>query len=87
MKFCRVSGVINTEDCNMFKKIIFSVSRGNAIVFLHDFNDEMLSDLEIDKRKTIYVVLFREGGNVKAKIAKACASFSNDRFEIPENVA
>ncbi len=42
-------------------------------------------EIDIDERKSIYVVIYREGESLRNRIAKVCDSFSRERFEISDN--
>ncbi len=76
--------MIDTDDCVRFKKIIFRVTRGNSLVVFGDLNAAVGEEIELDKRRSIYVVLYREGEAIKTKITKVCDSFSRERFEMSE---
>lgn len=54
---------------------------------MDDLNDAIVGDLELVDRKSVYVLLYREGGEMKAKLTRVCDSFSRERFEIPEKAA
>ncbi len=58
---------------------------GNALVMLEDTHALVAEDLDADVNKSIYVVLYREGEAMKARLTRVCDSFSQDRFDIPEN--
>lgn len=55
-------------------------------MFLNDFEDELIHELELEKKKVIYVIMFREGSAMKGKIARVCDGFGKDRFEVPDNI-
>lgn len=48
--FVHVAGTIDQVDKEKFKKLIFRATRGLALTYLVDFND--------DSAKSVYIVLF-----------------------------
>ena len=59
------------------KKLVFRATRGKALIFYQDYI--------IDNRhKSVYIVLFQDGIQVRERITKICDSFMGQRFDVPD---
>jgi hypothetical protein len=63
------------------KKLIFRATRGKALTFFYDFSlpqkDGTLH------HKSVYIVVFQEGRQLREKIIRICDSFLGQRFDLP----
>ena len=79
---------MSREEQFRFKKMIFRVTRGKAYSYFHDLVPEEngLKDYTgaVDKKlRSIFVIVFQEGGFLRGKITKVCDSFQANSVEIP----
>lgn len=78
-----VAGTILREEQERFHKMIFRVTRGNAIVTFKEFTKPVIDYFGKRQMKTVYVIIFQEGEFIREKIIRICDSFMGQRFEIP----
>jgi V-type H+-transporting ATPase subunit a len=78
-----IAGTINRDEEMRFKKLIFRATRGNALTYFESFNQPVKDYYGHGIQKSVYVVIFQEGGSVRDKIVKICDSFLGERFDIP----
>lgn len=78
-----IAGTINTDEVHRFQKLIFRVTRGNSLPFFVNFEHPIVDYHGVETQKSVYVVLFQEGGIIREKIEKICDSFMGQRFDIP----
>lgn len=78
-----LAGTINKDEELRFKKLIFRATRGNALTYFEDFNNQIRDYYGNGTQKSVYVVIFQEGSSVREKIVKICDSFLGERFDIP----
>jgi V-type H+-transporting ATPase subunit a len=78
-----IAGTINKDEEFRFKKLIFRATRGNALCYFDDFKDPIRDFYGNPVIKSVYVVIFQEGGSIREKIMKICDSFLGERFDIP----
>lgn len=78
-----IAGTINRDEELRFKKLIFRATRGNALTYFESFNQPVKDYYGHGVQKSVYVVIFQEGGTVRDKIVKICDSFLGERFDIP----
>jgi V-type H+-transporting ATPase subunit a len=79
-----IAGTINKDEELRFKKLIFRSTRGNALTYFEDFNQPIKDYYGQGIAKSVYVVIFQEGGSLREKIIKICDSFLGERFDIPQ---
>ena len=79
-----IAGTINKDEEFRFKKLIFRSTRGNALCYFDDFRDPIKDFYGNPIIKSVYVVIFQEGGSIREKIMKICDSFLGERFDIPQ---
>lgn len=78
-----IAGTINKDEELRFKKLIFRATRGNALCYFDDFRVPIKDFYGNECHKSVYVVIFQEGGSIREKIIKICDSFLGERFDIP----
>jgi vacuolar-type H+-ATPase subunit I/STV1 len=78
----RVAGVIDSEDVNRFKRLIFRSTKGKSFVHTEQFIDQ--DDPDNKDQKSVYIVTFQDGGFLRDKIQRICDSFSGQRYDLPE---
>lgn len=78
-----VAGVINQEDIDRLKRLIFRSTKGKSYVFMRDYIEPEVEGA-ITQRKSVYIIVFWDGHHIREKIQKICDSFSGNRYELPE---
>jgi V-type H+-transporting ATPase subunit a len=78
-----VAGTIDKAEEMRFKKLIFRATRGNALCYFDDFKAPIKDYFGNVTQKSVYVVIFQEGGSIREKIIRICDSFLGERFDIP----
>jgi len=78
----RVAGVIDSEDVNRFKRLIFRSTKGKSFVHAEQFIDP--DDPQNEKKRSVYIVTFQDGAYIRDKIHRICDSFSGQRYDLPE---
>ena len=56
---------------------------GNALTYFQNLKNPIEDYYGKRHDKTVYVVVFQEGGVLREKITKICDSFMGERFEVP----
>ena len=78
-----IAGTINQDEEMRFKKLIFRATRGNALCYFENFKAPIRDYYGNMTQKSVYVVIFQEGGSIRDKIIRICDSFLGERFDIP----
>lgn len=88
MSLSYIAGTVSRDEQFRFKKMVFRVTRGKAYTYFHDLVPEE-NDIKdytgaIDKNlRSVYVIVFQDGGFLRSKITKVCDSFFARSVEIP----
>ena len=72
-----------------FKKIIFRATRGKALTYLRDLEEQGFQDYsgKSEKRlRSVYVIVFSDGPHIRDRLTKICDSFLGNTFEIPSGM-
>jgi V-type H+-transporting ATPase subunit a len=81
-----MAGTIIKEEMMKFKRMIFRATRGKALTYFEDLSNEGEIDYAgyTDKQlRTVYVIIFQEGANIRAQLTKICESFMGRQVDIP----
>lgn len=82
--FSKIAGVIDSVDVERLKRLIFRATKGKSFVFTQDFFDQGARDQVARATKTVYMIMFWDGGAIREKIQRICDSFTGNRYELPE---
>ena len=69
-----------------FKKMVYRATRGKALTYFQDLNDQELKDYTGSKDlmlRAVFVVIFQEGLHIRNKLLRIVESFSGKNFDIP----
>lgn len=77
-----IAGTIEVDEKARLKKLLFRATRGKALTFFHDFEIQV-PGMEKPKGKTVYIVVFQEGRQLRDRIVRICDSFMGQRFDLP----
>ena len=80
-KFVYLGGTIKKQDQMVLKKLIFRSTRGKACISFFDLKvkpEDRMKKLNDTQDDMVYIVIFQEGGFIRDKIQKICASVSFD---------
>ncbi len=78
-----VAGVIEQVEKDRFKKLMFRATRGKALTTFRDFEEVEDQNHKKGVRKTVYIVVFQEGQQLRDRILRICDSFMGQRFDLP----
>ena len=81
-----MAGTIVKEEMMKFKRMVFRATRGKALTYFEDLSHEGQIDYAgyTDKQlRTVYVIIFQEGGTIRTQLKKICESFMGRQVEIP----
>mmetsp|Transcript_8101 Transcript_8101/g.15942 ORF Transcript_8101/g.15942 Transcript_8101/m.15942 type:complete len:802 (-) Transcript_8101:2450-4855(-) len=86
--FANLTGVMNLEDLNRFKRMVFRATRGNALTIAIDIEEPMkdpVSGLNIPK--VVFIVRYRGNleGAMRQNLVKICDSLGAHRYNIPSS--
>lgn len=94
LRFNYLAGVINTEDKERFRRILFRVTRGMTWTALEDIETDPKEE-QADKNlapdtkvnKTVFLIVYQGGAYdmMRGKLNKVCDSFSASKYAIPED--
>lgn len=83
-----IAGVINQEDIGRLRRLIFRQTKGKSFIHIEECRkDEKITDSEEDymkNLKSVYIIVFWEGENIRNRIERVCDSFSGQRYDLPE---
>lgn len=77
----RVAGVVESEECARFRKLIFRATKGKSFMYTEQFIDAEDPDA---KPRSVYIITYYDGAHIREKIQRICDSFSGQRFNLPE---
>jgi V-type H+-transporting ATPase subunit a len=83
-----MAGTILKEEMLKMKRMVFRATRGKALSYFEDLAHEGQIDYagHSDKKmRTVYVIVFQEGQNVRGKLTKLCESFMGRQVDIPHS--
>lgn len=61
---------------------MFRATRGKALTYFKDF-EILAPGMQKPKSKTVYIVVFQEGRQLRDRIVRICDSFMGQRFDLP----
>ena len=84
--FSRLAGIIDKEDINRFKRMVFRVTRGNALTMFYDV-EERIKDPKTDEvvEKSVFFILYRGDleGVLSGKLGRICDTLGIRRYAVP----
>ena len=85
VRITHIAGTIDVDEKDRLKKLLFRATRGKALTFFSDFKTEskVVAGQKTLRDKSVYIVVFQEGRQMREKIMRICDSFMGQRFEIP----
>lgn len=82
LKLGHLAGTIIQSEKERLRRFIFRATRGKALIYFQDIENEM-TDYKGNKfSKSVYIVVFQEGEYFTDKIVRILDSFLGNRFEI-----
>ncbi len=80
--FSSIAGVIDQAEIQRLRRLIFRATKGKSYVFIEEYEP---TDNQVSKaRRSVYIIMFWEGANLRDRITKICDSFSGERFDVPQ---
>lgn len=78
-----LAGIINRDEVQRMKRIIFRASRGNALVHTVPIEKSIREYSGIETLKDVYIITFQEGEALRSKLTRIWESFNADSFQLP----
>jgi V-type H+-transporting ATPase subunit a len=84
MRFSFLTGVVSTEECIRFERMVFRTTRGNCYVRFAPIQ-QPLTDPTTGKllEKSVFIVFYKSQA-IEAKLKKICDAFQAHRYSIPD---
>ena len=79
-----VTGTINHTEQSQFEKLIFRSSRGKVLTRFHDQSFQIKDHDGNVKTKSVYVLVYQEGSQMRDRVSRVCNSFQGKVFNLPE---
>lgn len=77
-----IAGTIEVDEKARLKKLLFRATRGKALTFFKDY-EVNTGEVNGIRTKTVYIVVFQDGRQLREKIVRICDSFMGQRFDLP----
>ena len=77
----KVAGVVEKTEIERLRRLIFRATKGKSFMFVQDYEAD--EDIDAAARRSVYVIMYWDGQNIRERIARICDSFSGQRFELP----
>ena len=84
--FSRIAGIIESEDINRFKRMVFRITRGNALSFFYEIVD---AEVDVKKKnpekKSVFYIMYQgdQSGNISNRLGRICDTIGIRRYQIP----
>ena len=78
-----IAGVVAQEDIERLKRLIFRSTKGKSYVRVSEYFDPSPISTEKKAPKSVYIITFWDGKQIRDKIEKICDSFNGQRFVLP----
>lgn len=84
VSIAHIAGTIEVDEKVRLKKLLFRATRGKALTFFQDFEVPDKDPKGKAHTKSVYIVVFQEGRQIRDKIVRICDSFMGQRFDLPQ---
>lgn len=87
--FSNIAGIMERKDSEKFRRLVYRVSRGNAITVFEEIEADMFEYSQEDKKdKVVFFVSFTgaEQGALASRLKKICDGLGVKQYHIEENV-
>lgn len=74
------AGVVDQTEIERLRRFIFRSSKGKCFMYSEEFRDQDVAD---QKGRSVYIIVFWDGKNMRERIQKICDSFRGQRYELP----
>lgn len=78
----RVAGVVESEETDRFRKLVFRATKGKSFMYTEQFTD--VDDRGVVTTRSVYIITFYDGTHTRDKIHRICDSFTGQRYNLPE---
>mmetsp|Transcript_16413 Transcript_16413/g.37733 ORF Transcript_16413/g.37733 Transcript_16413/m.37733 type:complete len:883 (+) Transcript_16413:175-2823(+) len=84
MRFSFLTGVVATEECHRFERMVFRTTRGNCYVRFAPI-EQPITDPSTGQllQKSVFIVFYKSQA-IEAKLKKICDAFQAHRYGIPD---
>jgi V-type H+-transporting ATPase subunit a len=78
-----LAGIINRDEVQRIKRIVFRACRGNALIYTIPIDRQLKEYSGEELLKDVYIITFEEGESLRGKLTRICESFNTDNFQLP----
>lgn len=84
LKFSHVAGVIESDEKQRMKKLLFRATKGTTLVIFSDFDEPVKDSSGKEVLKSAYFVTFQDVPHIRSRVIRICESFNGQRFDLPQ---
>jgi len=84
MRFSFITGVIATEECVRFERMVFRTTRGNCYVRFAAIQQPITDPTTGQLLEKSVFIVFYKSQTIEAKLIKICGAFQAHRYSIPD---
>lgn len=84
MRFSFLTGVISTEECARFERMVFRTTRGNCYVKFATIQQPITDPVSGHVLEKSVFIIFYKSEAIEMKLNKICDAFQAHRYSIPE---
>ena len=84
--FSKMAGIIENEDIVRFKRMVFRITRGNALsVFYEIENPEADKNKKGADKKSVFFIMYQgdQSGNISSRLGRICDTIGIRRYAVP----
>ena len=85
-----VAGVVAQEEVARLRRLIFRATKGKSYMHIESYEVDESDDeeeAECPDVRSVYIIMFLDGQQIRERIKKICDSFQGERFDIPTEQA
>lgn len=86
--FSRIAGIIENEDITRFKRMVFRITRGNALsVFSAVKDEEEDAKKKVIHQKSVFFIMYQgdQSGNISTRLGRICDTIGIRRYALPND--
>lgn len=83
--FSKIAGIIEDEDINRFKRMVFRITRGNALSFFYEIHKNEVEKKKQAHNKSVFFIMYQgdHSGNISTRLGRICDTIGIRRYAIP----
>lgn len=76
----RIAGVVNRQEVERFKRLIFRATKGKSYMFTRDYEEP-----DSKNQRSVYIITFYDGTHTRDKIQRICDAQNGQRYDLPDD--